>query len=328
MRISWFTFCLVVTFSGCVQDSASGSDSDGDDAGSDAGSAGGQMNGDCPNHEWWCVEGPDAGMVAITDGGPKPDAKEGEDKQFNGWIGTETKFIFTRYAGETQTCALSYRMQDLAMVDECAACDLAYTATLSAVDVTVDDGGCGDAASREGEVLFFGHGTMTISLGLNVLYEKIEANWRPVDGGFSALKNDVWIFYIGVDDELQTPPNGMMQTGLHILGEVDTSVGLGTYIIRSVDNDGQTACELSYPVTRTEANETCAQCTVAYDLSLGNVETVISGSDCALFDALSGLTQSYGHTDPNALYINKDGQWNAFGFSEMDGDVWRFTMDL
>ena len=120
----------------------------------------------------------------------------------------------------------------------------------------------------------------------------------------------------------------MMTKGIYVLGEVDTSTGLGTYGIKSIDNDGQRTCEISYPVLSVTASDTCVPCTFAYDIALGDAEVLLPGGDCDFFNTLSGMSEGYGHSDPTTLYIKKNEQWNAFGSSEVEGELWRFTWNL
>ena len=331
MRIKTAFCVLAIILSGCVEDkSSSVNPINMTDMGAGPVATDGMMGGadascnDMPA-PWWCTGPVDGGNTPVDDGGDKPDKpdKPDDDKKFTGWTGAGDKFSFTRYAGDTQTCALHYTMLDPMMVDDCEACEFAYTATLSAVEVTLDEGGCGDAGNREGEVVFFGHGTMAIGEGLHPLYSKKMDAWEPVPMGFSLLKDGAWIFYITLEDE-----PAEMGKGLYIRGELDTATGVGAYSVRLVGDDGQVSCEVSYPIAAAMANETCDQCTFAWDLPLGELETVVAGGECAAFSGLSGTTELYGHLDPNKLFIYTDGGWVAFGSSAVEGTTWRFGIDL
>jgi hypothetical protein len=343
MRVTHLFFAVALSLGGCVDDASRAADPGSDvDATIDATAARGTMDAglDACDEEpapWWCSPDAEPSDLAVVDAG-KPDsglkpgggAKPGQGK-VSGWYGVMTDenptYHFTQVSGEEQTCTLSYAINDVVMADDCAACDRAFDGILGDVDVTVDAGGCGDAAERAGTPIAFGHGSMAIEEGTHTLYLRKDAEWSLYPGGTSSLKNGDWTFFHPAADAAPAPPAG--DSGLFLQGELDLQTGAGFYRFFANDDDGALRCEFNYPVMDATPNDTCVECAFARDMPISPADRELPGADCQFFGGLSGDTAIYGHTEDGRLFVYKGGTWSDTGGSSgLDGDTWGFTLEL
>ena len=287
------------------------------------------LGGDeCSEDAWFCL--PDVAVepdVQPADAGlGKPDFDKGEpgEKKLNGWLGDSETFRFTRYAGERLVCDISYPWLDPQMVDDCADCEFAYSATLGAPVVEVDEGACEEALGREGAVEHFGQGRTEVIPGLKDLYDKQGEVWTLVPGGVSYFEGERWHFFVPV--EAAPAP----ETSLVYDGELDLETGQGFLRFRSVVEDGEPACDYTYAVADATPNEDCEACSFAWNLPYGELERVVEGVDCAAFGGLAGQVAPHGHAEPGVLYIEKQGAWAPVnnGTSVVDGSTWTFNVPL
>ena len=299
---------------------------------------GGQADAGCEDTPapWWCIQDAAPSDALLVDAGkPELDKPDGGDKpggeKNSGWSGTinanGATYSFARFNDVAQTCGLSYEITELSDAEDCANCERAVDGVLGPVEIDIDEGGCGDAAERSGEMVGFGHSSALNDDGKNALKMRKDGGWFDLAGGSSGIFDEEWLFYHPATGGESPEPGG--DAGKWLEGEVDTGSGVGFYRFYSSQADGTVLCEFNYPIANARPNESCGECLLARDMPLGPPDREVPGADCQFFAGLGGTTVTYGHTEAGGLMVLKNGVWSEVGgMSVIDDSTWRFSLEL
>ena len=116
---------------------------------------------------------------------------------------------------------------------------------------------------------------------------------------------------------------------------IDTELGTGTFTYTKTTVSGED-CQLSYPVLEANPLDTCADCTFAWDLLLGEVDITLDAGGCGDYAIISNHSLNYGQGSAvfaeyggityYDLYYSEDGEtWTSNdGYSSVDGTTWTF----
>ena len=116
---------------------------------------------------------------------------------------------------------------------------------------------------------------------------------------------------------------------------IDTDTGTGTFTYQNNSASGEN-CLLTYPVLEAAPLDTCASCSFAWDLQLGEVNIQLDEGGCGEFAIIGNHSLNYGQgtgvvaeyqgTTYYDLYYSEDGElWeNSGGYSTMTGTSWAF----
>jgi hypothetical protein len=116
---------------------------------------------------------------------------------------------------------------------------------------------------------------------------------------------------------------------------IDTESGTGTFTYENNSASGEN-CLLTYPVLEAVALDTCASCSFAWDLQLGDVEIALDEGGCGEFAIIGNHSLNYGQGSTSLgeyegttyydLYYSEDGElWeNSGGYSSTTGTSWSF----
>ena len=139
----------------------------------------------------------------------------------------------------------------------------------------------------------------------------------------------MWEFFIVEGDKGSGDGNGDGKSVVRYIGEVDLEEVEGSVVYelwQQLGMEEEQVCEVSYTLSL-EEDMTCAECLLAWDMVLGDAE--VEGEGCDELSGLEGTTLSFGHVEPDQLYVDKNGEWFASsGESAVDGAMWRFEGEL
>ena len=103
-------------------------------------------------------------------------------------------------------------------------------------------------------------------------------------------------------------------------GVVDETTGLGSFYYASP------GCLSTFPIDEAEANTSCTECSLAFDMRVGDAEA--GDDECGVSSSFAGALLQAGHVEPDDLWINKEGgDWylDTGGTSAIEDGNWTFT---
>ena len=137
------------------------------------------------------------------------------------------------------------------------------------------------------------------------------------------------------EDDGDKPEDDGSEEGEAWSAVIDTESGTGTFTYENNSASGEN-CLLTYPVLEATALDTCASCSFAWDLQLGEVDIVLDEGGCGEFAIIGNHSLNYGQGSTSLgeyegttyydLYYSEDGElWeNSGGYSSTTGTSWSF----